>query len=59
MNEYEEEYDADMEMDTSYYDKYDEYHKEEFVRWFYGKLKLDDNESNDDYYYYYDYCYNF
>ena len=34
MNEYEEEYDADMEMDTCYYDKYDEYHKEEFVRWF-------------------------
>ncbi len=39
--------DIDVDMDDNYYDNYDEeYHKEEFVRWFYGKLKLDEYDMN-------------
>ncbi len=49
--EYEYDYDADLEYDYDYYNKYEEYHKEDFVRWFYGKLKLDDIDFEMDKYY--------
>ena len=44
IGDYDLNYDADMdEYDKDdFIDEYDSYHKEEFVRWYYGKPQLDE-----------------
>ena len=45
---YDDNYDYDYDNDNYYYDNYDDYDKKEFLRWYFEKPKLND-EDNDDY----------
>jgi hypothetical protein len=35
-------------MDSEYEDEFEEYYKEEFVRWYYGKKEYEDYYYDDD-----------